>query len=128
MSLNPYLLGDSMYEDVAAYAMNPATFSSRFDAGSMEGNSEYGRSQELYDTEGGYERIGTLLTVDPPEHTRYRRLVSQAFTPKVIAQLEPTIEQLTGELINQLISSTSQGTPVDFVEAFRSSSPCRSDR
>ena len=107
------------YEDVAACAMNPETFSSRFDAGSMEGNSEYGRrSQELYDTEGGYERIGTMLTVDPPEHTRYRRLVSQAFTPKAIAQLEPTIRELTGELIDQLISSTSQGTPVDFVEAF----------
>ncbi|MGB1734367.1 MAG: cytochrome P450 [Acidimicrobiales bacterium] len=107
------------YEDVAACAMNPTTFSSRFDAGSMEGNSEYGRrAQELYDTEGGYERIGTMLTVDPPEHTRYRRLVSQAFTPKAIAQLEPTIRELTSELLDQLISSTSQGTPVDFVEAF----------
>ena len=72
------------YEDVATCAMEPSTFSSRFDAGGMEGNSEYGRrAQELYDAEGGYERIGTMLTVDPPEHTRYRRLVSQAFTPYI---------------------------------------------
>ena len=37
------------YEDVAACAMNTSLFSSRFDAGSMEGNSEYARrAQELY--------------------------------------------------------------------------------
>tara|TARA_Y100001970_G_scaffold280064_1_gene388449 strand:+ start:6157 stop:7512 length:1356 start_codon:yes stop_codon:yes gene_type:complete len=107
------------YEDVATCAMDPSTFSSRFDAGGMEGNSEYGRrAQELYDAEGGYERIGTMLTVDPPEHTRYRRLVSQAFTPRAIAQLEPTIRDLAGQLIDQLISATSQGKPVDFVEEF----------
>ena len=107
------------YEDVAACAMNTSAFSSRFDAGSMEGNSEYARrAQELYKQEGGFDRVGTMLTVDPPEHTRYRRLVSQAFTPKAIAALEPTIRELAGRLIDQLISGTATGQSLDFVELF----------
>ena len=107
------------YEDVAACAMNTSLFSSRFDAGSMEGNSEYARrAQELYEQEGGFERVGTMLTVDPPEHTRYRRLVSQAFTPKAIASLEPTIRELANQLIDQLISGTANGQSLDFVELF----------
>ncbi|MDP6284410.1 MAG: cytochrome P450 [Acidimicrobiales bacterium] len=107
------------YEDVAACAMNTSAFSSRFDAGSMEGNSEYARrAQELYEQEGGFDRVGTMLTVDPPEHTRYRRLVSQAFTPKAIAALEPTIRELAGQLIDELISGTAIGQSLDFVELF----------
>lgn len=107
------------YEDVAACAMNTSVFSSRFDAGSMEGNSEYARrAQELYEQEGGFDRVGTMLTVDPPEHTRYRRLVSQAFTPKAIAALEPTIRELAGQLIDELISGTAIGQSLDFVELF----------
>ncbi len=107
------------YEDVAACAMNTSAFSSRFDAGSMEGNSEYARrAQELYEQEGGFDRVGTMLTVDPPEHTRYRRLVSQAFTPKAIAALEPTIRELADQLIDQLISGTATGQSLDFVELF----------
>ena len=107
------------YEDVAACAMNASAFSSRFDAGSMEGNSEYARrARELYEQEDGFDRIGTMLTVDPPEHTRYRRLVSQAFTPKAIAALEPTIRELAGQLVDQLISGTATGQSLDFVELF----------
>jgi cytochrome P450 len=42
---------------------------------------------------------GTLLVIDPPEHRKLRRLVSQAFTPKVVADLEPRITELTRELL-----------------------------
>ena len=36
-----------------------------------------------------------LLTLDPPDHTRIRRLVSGAFTPRAIAGLEPLIRETT---------------------------------
>jgi cytochrome P450 len=39
-------------------------------------------------------RVSSMLDRDPPDHTRLRKLVSQAFTPRAIAQLEPTIEKL----------------------------------
>jgi hypothetical protein len=40
-----------------------------------------------------------LLTMDPPDHTRLRRLVSGAFTPKAIAGLEPWIREVTIRLL-----------------------------
>jgi cytochrome P450 len=43
-----------------------------------------------------------LLTLDPPDHTRLRRLVSGAFTPRAIADLEPWIRDVTGRLLTQV--------------------------
>ena len=42
-----------------------------------------------------------LLTMDPPDHTRIRRLVSSAFTPRATAGLEPWIRDVTGRLLDQ---------------------------
>ena len=41
----------------------------------------------------------SFLSLDPPDHTRLRRLVSKAFTPRTIARLEPRIRAITGELL-----------------------------
>jgi cytochrome P450 len=46
-----------------------------------------------------------LLTMDPPDHTRIRRLVSSVFSPKAIAALEPLIRQTTEELVAGVDSS-----------------------
>jgi cytochrome P450 len=40
-----------------------------------------------------------LLSMDPPDHTRLRRLVSGAFSPRVIAGLEPQIRDITDRLL-----------------------------
>ncbi len=40
-----------------------------------------------------------LLTMDPPDHTRLRRLVVGAFTPRAIAGLEPWIREVTARLL-----------------------------
>ncbi|MGF9966456.1 cytochrome P450 family protein [Bacillus rhizoplanae] len=40
-----------------------------------------------------------MLTVDPPDHTRLRRLVSKAFTPRIIENLRPRIQQIADELL-----------------------------
>ncbi|HYZ52001.1 MAG TPA: cytochrome P450 [Streptosporangiaceae bacterium] len=42
----------------------------------------------------------SFLSMDPPDHTRLRRLVSKAFTPRVIARLAPRIREVTGELLS----------------------------
>jgi cytochrome P450 PksS len=41
-----------------------------------------------------------MLTVDPPDHTRLRNLVSKAFTPRMIEQLRPRIQEMTDELLD----------------------------
>jgi cytochrome P450 len=42
----------------------------------------------------------SFLSLDPPDHTRLRRLVSKAFTPRTIARLEPRIREITSELLS----------------------------
>ena len=50
---------------------------------------------------GLLSRDGDLLTLDPPDHTRIRRLVSGAFTPKAVAALEPWIRATAGQLLDR---------------------------
>jgi cytochrome P450 len=54
-----------------------------------------------------------LLTMDPPDHTRIRRLVSGAFTPKAIAGLEPWIREVTG----RLLTSADAAAGFDLIDA-----------
>ncbi|MER7011091.1 cytochrome P450 [Saccharopolyspora sp. NPDC000359] len=49
---------------------------------------------------------GNLLNMDPPEHDKLRKLVSHAFTPKVVADLEPRIAELTNELLDGVSDRT----------------------
>jgi cytochrome P450 len=42
----------------------------------------------------------SFLSLDPPDHTRLRRLVSKAFTPRTVARLEPRIRAITDQLLS----------------------------
>ncbi|MFJ4772551.1 cytochrome P450 [Streptomyces uncialis] len=46
------------------------------------------------------ELMTHLLNIDPPDHTRLRRLVSKAFTPRRVAAFEPRVRELTDRLID----------------------------
>ncbi|MET8679149.1 cytochrome P450 [Streptomyces sp. NPDC004647] len=41
-----------------------------------------------------------LLNIDPPDHTRLRRLVAKAFTPRRVAEFAPRVQELTDRLID----------------------------
>ncbi|WP_405571445.1 cytochrome P450 [Streptomyces sp. NBC_01167] len=43
-----------------------------------------------------------LLDLEAPDHTRIRRLVTKAFTPRTVAALEPTVRRLAAELVGAL--------------------------
>lgn len=45
---------------------------------------------------------GDVTHMDPPEHTKMRALISSAFTPKVVADLEPRISTITHELLDEV--------------------------
>ena len=44
---------------------------------------------------------GGLLNSDPPDHTRLRRLVQRAFTPRIVAGLQPSVERIAAELLGR---------------------------
>jgi cytochrome P450 len=47
----------------------------------------------------------SMLAVDPPDHTRYRKLVTRAFCARVIAALRPRVEQIAEELLDEIAPS-----------------------
>ncbi|MEV0056083.1 cytochrome P450 [Saccharopolyspora shandongensis] len=79
------------YPEILQALSDPATFSSdtRRLVPELAGNDE-----------------GNLVQMDPPEHHKLRKLVSHAFTPKVVADLEPRIAALTNELLDAVSDRT----------------------
>ncbi|MGH3597208.1 MAG: cytochrome P450, partial [Mycobacterium sp.] len=60
-------------------------------------------------------RPPSLLAVEPPEHTRYRKTVSAVFTPRAVATLRDGVEQTATTLLDQI--SAEPGV-VDIVERY----------
>lgn len=60
-----------------------------------------------------------LLSLDPPDHTRLRRLVVKAFTARRIAGLRPRIEEITASLLDAMDGRFAGGEEsLDLIEAF----------
>lgn len=55
-----------------------------------------------------------LLNIDPPDHTRLRRLVSKAFTPRRVAEFAPRVQELTDRLIDGFAERGSADLIHDF--------------
>jgi len=58
-----------------------------------------------------------MLTVDPPHHTRLRRLVSAAFSPKRVEALRPHVQSITDDLLDVMAAAGPAGR-VDLVASF----------
>ena len=99
---------------------DPQTYSSMFGGAGMPLSSA-DREKFAEVMAAGYPRVPTMLTADQPDHTRYRRLVARAFHPKVIAEMEPVIRQITVELIESWIDKGR----IEFVKEFGVPLPVR---
>lgn len=58
----------------------------------------------------------SLLVTDPPDHTRYRRLVAKAFTARAIENLRPHVEQLADDLLDRLEGGRERH--VDLIDSY----------
>ena len=98
----------SHHEHVSALLRGSLSVEERHVRGALADlNSEiYGEREER---SGGL----SMLDQDPPDHTRLRRLVSKAFTPRSVAALQPEIERLVDEMLDRMADAGS----VDLVEA-----------
>lgn len=87
------------YEDVQAILKDATTWSNRF-------SPPPGMDPTLFPEP-------SMLGQDPPQHTRLRSLVNQAFTPRMIRRLEPRMEEIAHELLDHALEQRQ----VDFVQA-----------
>jgi len=69
----------------------------------------------MTDADLARERAGDLMSHDPPEHTRLRRLLTPAFTGRQVRLLEPWIESVVADHLDVMERT---GPPADLVESF----------
>ncbi|MET0902395.1 MAG: cytochrome P450 [Acidimicrobiales bacterium] len=58
-----------------------------------------------------------MLSVDPPDHSRLRRLVSSAFTPRRVEALRPRVQAIIDDLLDA-VAAAGPDARVDLVSAF----------
>jgi cholest-4-en-3-one 26-monooxygenase len=90
------------YQDVKAISRDPHTWSTQLGTAFIRTQTpEFIALASL-----------TLLNMDPPKQTRYRRLVSAGFTPKMIAQLKGQIQARAEKIANRVVD---KGGEVEFI-------------
>ena len=116
------------YEDVNHVLRTPKVFSSTaFQTVFRMLSPSMGESELLL--------VNSMIGRDPPDHTRLRRLVNRAFTPKAIAALEPRIRELSRDLAQEigdrpqfdLVRDFSMPLPVTVIAEMLGVDPSRKD-
>jgi cytochrome P450 len=89
------------HTDVAEASRNPQLFSSAAGATS------------IYDLPTEFnEYFGSMISMDDPRHARLRRIVSRAFTPKMIRKFEEDVRRTASVIVDELLATG----PCDFVQ------------
>ncbi len=107
------------YDTLAALAKNTSVYSSAItedDRGPrhMGINTEPVQEDVEEILSNAHPIVNALFTADPPEHTRHRKLISKALSPRSVRALEPQIRQITTDLIDAFIDRGS----VDLIPEF----------
>ncbi len=97
------------YADVFAVSLDQKTFSS----------ARGGAILRAWKDDEYEPQKGMLINLDPPEHTRYRRLVSLLFSAKVIRKLEDHVRAVTTEILDRVAADGE----CDFVSAIAAELP-----
>src|SRR5246127_476545 len=68
------------------------------------------RNPELFSSQGAFDLVGSPfplvpIAFDPPEHSRYRRVLDKFFGPRHMAERAPELRKQVGELIDQIVAS-----------------------
>jgi cytochrome P450 len=94
------------HAEVSEISRTPRTFSS------AHGTQIFEIPRRLAGETLPMEDAPSIIRMDPPEHNRHRKLVISAFTPRMVAALEPRVRALARESV----AAIRPGEPFDFVE------------
>jgi len=99
------------YRDLFAISLDQKTFSSHRRGAIMRpwNEEEYQAQQNM------------LINLDPPEHTKYRKLVSLGFSGRMIRRLEEHVRDITTSILDQVAGAGE----CDFVDAISAELPLR---
>jgi cytochrome P450 len=104
----------SRFEDIQHVVMHPEIFSSTLVGFLFDGRLVDGR-------EHGARAVDVLAIADPPDHTRQRKLLTQAFNVRRIGRLEPDIRALADGLVDRFVGDGR----ADWVRQFADPLPMR---
>lgn len=97
------------YDDVRALLADPRL------------SKDSDRAADLFERHSGQQSVAFadslarhMLNTDPPDHTRLRKLVNKAFTPRAVARLRPRIEEITERLLDEI----ARAGAVDLLASF----------
>ncbi|MBE9374520.1 cytochrome P450 [Saccharopolyspora sp. HNM0983] len=97
----------------------PAWLATRYeDARTVLGDPRFSRAAVVHHDEPRTrpkQRNDGLLAMDPPDHTRLRRLVAKAFTARRVERLRPRTQEIADGLVSRMRAA---GPPADLVEDF----------
>ncbi|MCU1603970.1 MAG: cytochrome [Modestobacter sp.] len=97
------------YEDIREVLSDPVRFSN------ARTDFPFAEQLQLSEDEVAQRRAGQLLALDPPQHTRLRRMLTPEFTVRRIRRLAPRIEEIVESHLDDL---EREGPPVDLVSHF----------
>ncbi|SDK45118.1 cytochrome P450 [Nonomuraea jiangxiensis] len=81
-------------------------------------SNSHGVSLELWSKD--IAKRQSFIAMDPPDHTRFRALISRAFTPRRVAELGPRIRQITRHYLHAALDA---GAEFDFIADFAQNIP-----
>jgi len=93
----------SRFDDVLRAHLDPGTFS-----------SSRTTVLELMSPEPDEFMQQLMIFMDPPQHTRYRKLVSRAFTPRHISALEPRVRAIAAGFLDEFVGAAGFDYVADF--------------
>ena len=98
-----YVIGG--HEEARAALGDIATFSNKPSAGGRAANMEVIMAYQNVLKEKGWTHVPVLQRSDPPEHSRYRKLLNRVFTPAQVKAYIPQFETITHSLVDKMVET-----------------------
>jgi cytochrome P450 len=83
------------------------------------------KKPEIFSSARAFDRLGSPvplvpIAIDPPDHTRFRRMLDPFFSPRKMAEREPELRRQAGELIDAIVAKGDCDVVTDLATPFPS--------